>query len=90
MQRFIYNYPQPLPGEGHFISTYKGNGTPLPSFVGEPLRVALDEDDHNEFAGKLWEVLNEENKVSLFVREIELATGGYEDIIINKYQAVEG
>ena len=90
MQRFIYNYPQPLPGEGHFISTYMGNGTPLPSFAGEPLRVALDENDPDEFAGRLWEVLNEENKVSLFVRGIELATGGYKDVIINKYQALGG
>ncbi len=89
MQRFIYYYPQPLAGEGHFISTYMGNGTPLPSFTGEPLRVALDEEDPNEFAGRLWEALNEENKVSLFVREINSATGGYEDVIINKYQAVE-
>ena len=90
VQRFTFDYPQPLPGEGHFISTYKCNGTPIPSFVGEPLRVALDEEDPNEYAGKLWEALNEDNKVSLFVRAIDLKTRGYEDVIINKYKPVEG
>jgi IMP cyclohydrolase len=90
VQRFTFDYPQPLTGEGHFISTYKCNGTPIPSFAGEPLRVALDEEDPNEYAGKLWEALNEDNKVSLFVRAIDLKTGGYEDVIINKYKTVEG
>jgi IMP cyclohydrolase len=89
VQRFTFDYPQPLAGEGHFISTYKCNGTPIPSFAGEPKRVALDEEDINEYVGKLWEALNEDNKVSLFVRAIELKTGAYEDVIINKYKAVE-
>ena len=88
-QRFIFDYSEPLAGEGHFISTYKCNGNPIPSFEGEPLRVAIDEDDPNEFAGKLWEALNEDNKVSLFVRVINLKTQEYEDVIINKYKAVE-
>ncbi len=90
MQRFTFDYSQPLAGEGHFISTYKCNGTPIPSFSGEPLRVDIDEEDPNEFAGKLWEALNEENKVSLFVRAIDLKTQAYEDVIINKYKVVEG
>ncbi len=51
--------------------------------------MAIDEDDPNEFAGKLWEALNEDNKVSLFVRVINLKTQEYEDVIINKYKAVE-
>ena len=89
VQRFTFGYAQPLAGEGHFISTYKCNGTPIPSFTGEPLRVALDEEDLNEYAGKLWEALNEDNKVSLFVRAIDLKTQGYEDVIINKYKTVE-
>ncbi len=89
VQRFTFDYPQPLAGEGHFISTYKCNGTPIPSFAGEPLRVAMDEEDPNEYAGKLWEALNEDNKVSLFVRAIDLATQAYEDVIINKYKTVE-
>jgi IMP cyclohydrolase len=90
LQRFTFDYPEPLAGEGHFISTYKCNGTPIPSFVGEPLRVAIDEEDPNEYAGKLWEALSEDNKVSLFVRAIDLKAQAYEDVIINKYQTVEG
>jgi IMP cyclohydrolase len=89
VQRFTFDYPQPLAGEGHFISTYKCNGNPIPSFAGEPIRVAIDEEDPSEYAGKLWEALNEDNKVSLFVRAIDLKTQDYEDVIINKYKTVE-
>jgi len=88
-QRFTFDYATPLAGDGHFISTYKCNGNPIPSFEGEPLRVAVDEEDPNEFAGKLWGALNEDNKVSLFVRAIDLATQAYEDVLINKYKALE-
>lgn len=90
VQRQYFDYPQPLSGEGHFISTYQKNGAPIPSFAGEPMRVDIDENDAAEFAGRLWEALNEDNKVSLFVRSITLETGDYEDIILNKYNAVEG
>jgi IMP cyclohydrolase len=90
LQRFTFDYPQPVAVEGHFISTYKCNGTPIPSFAGEPLRVDIDEEDPNEYAGKLWEALNEENKVSLFVRAIDLKNQAYDDVIINKYKVVEG
>jgi IMP cyclohydrolase len=90
VQRFTFDYSQPLAGEGHFISTYKCNGTPIPSFAGEPIHVAVDEEDPNEYAGRLWEALNEDNKVSLFVRAIDLTTQAYEDVIINKYKTVEG
>lgn len=90
VQHFTFDYSQPLTGEGHFISTYKCNGTPIPSFEGEPLHVTIDEDDPNEYAGKLWEALNEDNKVSLFVRAVDLVTQDYEDVIINKYKTVEG
>jgi IMP cyclohydrolase len=89
VQRFTFDYSQPLAGEGHFISTYKCNGTPIPSFAGEPLLVSIDEEDPNEYAGKLWDALNEDNKVSLFVRAIDLQTEAYEDVIINKYKMVE-
>ena len=89
VQRFTFDYAQPLAGEGHFISTYKCNGNPIPSFEGEPLRVSVDEENPNEFAGKLWAALNEDNKVSLFVRAIDLSTQAYEDVIINKYKALE-
>ena len=90
VQRQTFDYPQPVAGEGHFISTYQKNGAPIPSFAGEPMRVAIDQNDPNELAGKIWESLNEDNKVSLFVRAITLATGDYEDVILNKYTAVEG
>lgn len=90
VQRFIFDYSQPLTGEGHFISTYKCNGTPIPSFAGEPIRVAMDEEDQDLYAAKLWKALNEDNKVSLFVRAIDLATQTYKDVIINKYKTVEG
>ena len=90
VQRQTFDYPQPVAGEGHLITTYQKNGSPIPSFAGEPLRVGVDESDPNEFAGKLWEALNTDNKVSLFVRAITLATGDYEDVILNKYNTVEG
>ena len=90
VQRQTFDYPQPVAGEGHFISTYQKNGAPIPSYAGEPMRVSIDENDGAEFAGKLWESLNEDNKVSLFVRTITLETGDYEDVILNKYNAVEG
>jgi IMP cyclohydrolase len=89
VQRFTFDYPQPLAGEGHFISTYKCNGSPIPSFAGEPLRVAVDEEDPDKYAGKLWEALNGENKVSLFVRAIDLATHAYRDVITNKYKTAK-
>jgi len=89
VQRFAFDYPQPLTGEGHFISTYKCNGNPIPSFAGEPLRVAIDEEDQDIYAAKLWKALNEDNKVSLFVRAIDLTTQVYKDVIINKYKTVE-
>lgn len=83
--RYTFAYENPAAGEGHFIHTYMGDGNPLPSFEGEPKLVELDE-DIDEFAGKIWDSLNEENKVSLFVRYIEIETGKYETRIINKNQ----
>ena len=80
----------PLQAKAELITTYQKNGSPIPSFAGEPLRVTLDQNDADEFAGKLWEALNEDNKVSLFVRAITLETGDYEDVILNKYNTVEG
>lgn len=83
--RYFYEYDAPKAGVGHFIHTYMHDGTPLPSFEGEPKLVALDSDSAEEFAGLLWDSLNEENKVSLFVRYIDRATGDTDDIIINKH-----
>lgn len=89
VQRFTFDYSQPLAGEGHFISTYKCNGNPIPSFAGEPLRVAIDEEDPDKYAARLWKALNEDNKVSLFVRAIDLKIQTCKDVIINKYKALE-
>ena len=86
-RRYFFEYPVPVAGEGHFIHTYKCDGNPIPSFEGEPEKVALPEDTE-ELAVTLWNNLNEDNKVSLFVRGIDLGTGETEDVIINKYDAV--
>ncbi|MCR5467390.1 MAG: IMP cyclohydrolase, partial [Lachnospiraceae bacterium] len=69
--------------EGHFIHTYMGDGNPLPSFEGEPTLVDIGS-DIDEFTKLVWENLNEENKVSLFVRFIDIETGKYETRIVNK------
>lgn len=81
--RYTFAYENPKAGEGHFIHTYKGDGNPLPSFEGEPVLVEM-EGSIDEFAKMVWENLNEENKVSLFVRYIEITTGKYETRIVNK------
>ena len=83
--RYTFAYENPAAGEGHFIHTYKCDGNPLPSFEGEPKLIAIP-DDIDAFAGSLWNSLNAENKVSLFVRYIDIATGTYETKIINKNQ----
>lgn len=82
-QRFTYSYENPKAGEGHFIHTYMHDGNPLPSYEGEPTSVSI-ENDIQAFSKLLWENLNEENKVSLFVRYIEIGTGKYDTVIINK------
>ncbi len=82
-QRFTFGYKPPVAGEGHFIHTYMHDGNPLPSFEGEPKLVKM-EGDIDTFTNMIWNNLNEENKVSLFVRYIEIATGKYETRIINK------
>lgn len=83
--RYTFAYENPLAGEGRFIHTYMGDGDPLPSFEGEPKLVGID-GSIDTFAAKVWESLNEDNKVSLFVRYIEIATGKYETRILNKNQ----
>ena len=82
-RRFTYSYENPKAGEGHFIHTYMHDGNPLPSYEGEPTSVSI-ENDIQAFSKLLWENLNEENKVSLFVRYIEIGTGKYDTVIINK------
>ena len=81
--RFTYTYDAPLKGQGRFIHTYMGNGNPLPSFEGEPELVEVT-GNIDDFTNMIWSSLNEENKVSLFVRYIDLATGKYEERILNK------
>ncbi len=82
--RYFYDYDHPLAGEGRFIHTYMGDGSPLPSFEGEPERVALDAPDPETLAERMWAALNGENKVSLFVRYICLADGTERDALRNK------
>ena len=82
--RYTFAYENPVAGEAHFIHTYMGDGNPLPSFEGEPKWVGLECDDIDTFTNLVWENLNEENKVSLFVRYIEIETGKYETRIVNK------
>ena len=83
--RFTFAYNNPPAGEGHFISTYLHDGNPLPSFEGEPKLVSVP-DDMGQFGDMLWNSLNEDNKVSLFVRYIDIETGKYESKIYNKNQ----
>lgn len=83
--RNTFAFETPLAGEGHFIHTYMHDGNPLPSFQGEPKLVAVS-DDMEGFADMLWDSLNADNKVSLFVRYIDIATGKYTTIIKNKNQ----
>lgn len=81
--RFFYEYAQPIAGEGHFIHTYKCDGNPIPSFDGEPTLININ-GDIDEFTNDVWNALNEDNKVSLYTRFIDITTGEYEDRIVNK------
>ena len=81
--RFTFNYDAPVDGEGHYIHTYMQDGNPLPSFEGEPVKVKIS-GSLDDFANEIWNSLNEDNKVSLFVRFIDIKTGKYESKIFNK------
>lgn len=81
--RYTFAYSNPIAGKGRFIHTYMTDGNPLPSFTGEPELVNVC-DDIDEYTNLLWSSLNADNKVSLFVRYIDLATGRYETKIVNK------
>ncbi|WP_026505602.1 IMP cyclohydrolase [Butyrivibrio sp. NC3005] len=81
--RFTYSYENPQAGKGHFIHTYMGDGNPLPSYEGEPTVVNI-EGDIDTFTNNIWNSLNEDNKVSLFTRFINIATGEEESRIVNK------
>ena len=82
-ERHTFTYTNPKAGIGRFIHTYMGDGSPLPSFEGEPEKVELS-GDIDAFTNEVWTSLNEDNKVSLFVRYIDIATGEAETRIVNK------
>ena len=85
-QRFFFEYDAPIAGQGHFISTYDGDGSPLPSFTGEPRPTAITAPDAETLAAELWQSLHADNKVSLFVRFINLESGQTETVLRNKHQ----
>ena len=81
--RFTFAYENPFAGEGHFIHTYESDGNPLPSFEGEPTWIGIS-GDIDAFTNEVWNALNEDNKVSLFVRYINIEDGTFETRIVNK------
>ena len=83
-ERFTYAYSNPKPGMAKFIHTYNGDGNPLPSFEGEPKTLTLPDVSIDELTDLIWTNLNADNKVSLFVRYIDIATGEYETRVVNK------
>ena len=82
--RYTFRYAA-LPGLGHLIHTYAGDGNPIPTYQGEPKRIAVC-DTPDEMADRLWACLDEDNKISLYVRYTDLATGVSESRLINKNQ----
>ena len=84
VQRYFFEYPEPRAGEGHLIHTYSGDGDPIPSFEGEPVRVDVHCADIDQFSTALWSALDMQNKVSLFVRTIDLQNGNTDTRIINQ------
>ena len=83
--RYTYDYASPMPGSGRFIHTYRGDGSPLPSFTGEPVSVAIRE-DLPQFTERLWDALDKDNRVSLFTRSIDLLTLASESRIVNRHE----
>lgn len=81
--RYFFEYKM-QPGLGHFIHTYETDGSPIPTFLGEPDRVEISA-DIEEFTDEIWEALDPDNKISLYVRYVDLTDGTYESRIINKY-----
>ncbi len=83
--RYFYEYDKPQAGLGHIIHTYAADGDPLPSYQGEPAPVSIGAADADALAGQVWAALNEDNKVSLYVSYIDLATGERDTVIVNKH-----
>jgi len=88
-RRYFFSYSDPKAGQGHFIHTYMGDGNPLPSFEGEPVQIEIAANDPKTLAASIWDGLNEENKVSLFVRYIDLKNGCWESVLLNKHEEKE-
>ena len=86
--RFFYEYDAPLAGVGHFLSTYETDGDPLPAFTGEPITAALKAPDAKALADQLWQSLNPDNTVSLYVSYVRLSDGRADTVILNKHQEV--
>lgn len=84
VQRFFYEYPQPISGQGHFIHTYQGDGNPPLSFAGEPKTVS-QEGDLDSYTRMVWDALNHDRRISLFVRFVDLETGEFETRIVNRF-----
>ena len=84
--RFTFSYDNPKDGEGHFIHTYMGDGNPLPSYEGEPTPVEIPTNDLDEFTDIVWKALNDDNKVSLFTRFIDIESGKFDTKLVNKNQ----
>ena len=82
--RYTFSYPSKA-GLGHFIRTYEDDGNPLPTFCGEPVRIAT-ENDIDVFTQAVWNALNENNRISLYVRYVSTESGRYEERLINKHQ----
>lgn len=82
-ERFFYEYDQPVAGQGRFIHTYQCDGDPIPSFAGDPVAVGIG-NNLDAFTKLIWDSLNEDNKVSLFTRFIDIETGEFESRIVNK------
>ena len=84
VRRYFFDYEDALPGEGHFIHTYKCDGNPIPSFEGEPQLIEINSNNIDDFTNLIWDNLNEDNKVSLYTKFINLKNGESEVRIINK------
>lgn len=85
-KRYFFEYDKPVKGRGHFLHTYLCNGDPLPFFLGEPKCVFVEDTPIDAFADSVWAALNEQNKISLFVRYINMRTGEKQTVIKNKLQ----
>ena len=80
----VWDYSKPMPGEGRFLHTYQKDGNPLPSFEGEPVRVSLDAPNAEILANTIWDVMDEGNKISLYVRYTDIQSGSYQTVLLNK------